>query len=95
MVNRTVLFNCKANDNLLPQVTWFQYVKGSSNPVSVAKLDRRFNLFPNGSLQIKPVRKIDEANYECRAENPVGFKTATVFLRVLGAFAVVFASGEL
>ena len=53
---------------------------------SVLKLDKRFNIFPNGSLQIRSVQKKDEAFYHCRAENPIGYNNVTAFMRVLGMY---------
>ena len=83
-VNRTVMFNCKAS--IGSKVTWFRRVQGSSALTSVFKLGKRFNIFPNGSLKIQQVQKIDEAFYRCRADNPIGFNNASAFLRVLGMY---------
>lgn len=83
-VNRTAMFNCKAS--IGSQITWFKRMKGSSSLSSVQKLGQRFNVFPNGSLKIHPVQKIDEAFYRCLAENPVGYNNASAFLRVLGMY---------
>ena len=79
------MFNCRAS--IGSQITWFKRMKGSSSLSSVQKLGKRFNVFPNGSLKIHPVQKIDEAFYRCRAENPVGYNNASAFLRVLGMYA--------
>ena len=85
-VNNSVMFDCKATSDLGVKYSWFQLVKGSSTSTSVLKLDNRFNIFPNGSLNIRNVQKKDEAFYHCRAENPLGFNNVTAFLRVLGKF---------
>ena len=86
-INRTAMFNCRAS--IGSQITWFKRLKGSSSLSSVQKLGKRFNVFPNGSLKIHPVQKIDEAFYRCRAENPVGYNNASAFLRVLGMYHLI------
>ena len=83
-VNRTATFDCRASVG--SHIMWFRRMEGSSSLSSVQKLGKRFNVFPNGSLKIHPVQKIDEAFYRCRAENPVGYNNASAFLRVLGMY---------
>ena len=83
-VNKTIMFDCKATSDFGIKYFWFQRVKGSSPLISILKLDKRFNIFPNGSLEIRKVQKKDEAIYHCRAENPIGSNNVSAFLRVLG-----------
>ena len=83
-VNKTMMFHCKASSDLGIKYFWFQRVRASSSLTSILKLDKRFNIFPNGSLEIRRVQKKDEAYYHCRAENPIGQNNASAFLRVLG-----------
>ena len=78
------MFDCKASTG--SRVTWFKRVQGSSALISVLKLGKRFNIYPNGSLKIQSAQKIDEAFYRCRAENPIGFNNASAFLRVLSMY---------
>ena len=87
-VNRTALFDCKVRSSG-SKVTWFKRLQGSSSLTSIMKFGKRFNVFPNGSLKINPVQKIDEAFYRCRAENPVGHTNASAFLRVLGMYGFI------
>jgi len=89
-VNRTARFDCKASSG--SKITWFKQVQGSSSPTSILKLGRRFNVFPNGSLKIHPVQKVDEAFYRCRAENFIGYNHARAFLRVLGTYGFILNS---
>ncbi|KAJ7391864.1 hypothetical protein OS493_016154 [Desmophyllum pertusum] len=77
------MFDCKATSDLGVKYFWFQRVKESSSATSILKLDKRFNIFPNGSLEIRRVQKKDEAFYHCRAENPIGYNNVTAFMRVL------------
>lgn len=83
-VNKTIMFDCKATSDFGIKYFWFQRVKGSSSLISILKLDKRFNIFPNGSLEIRRVQKKDEAFYHCKAENPIGYNNVSAFLRVLG-----------
>ena len=78
------MFDCKATSDFGIKYFWFQRVKGSSSLISILKLDKRFNIFPNGSLEIRRVQKKDEAFYHCRAENPIGSNNVSAYLRVLG-----------
>lgn len=78
------MFDCKATSDFGIKYFWFQRVKGSSSLISILKLDKRFNIFPNGSLEIRRVQKKDEAFYHCKAENPIGSNNVSAFLRVLG-----------
>lgn len=83
-MNKTKTFDCRATSDFGIKYFWFQRVKGSSSLISILKLDKRFNIFPSGSLEIREVQKKDEAFYLCKAENPIGDKNASAFLRVLG-----------
>ena len=83
-VNKTIMLDCKATSDFGIKYSWFQRVKGSSSLISILKLDKRFNIFPNGSLEIRRVQKKDEAYYHCKAENPIGSNNVSAFLRVLG-----------
>ena len=82
------MLDCKGASDLGIKYFWFQRVKGSSSLTSILKLDKRFNIFPNGSLEIRKVQKKDEAFYLCRAENPIGYNNVSAFLRVLGNFCL-------
>lgn len=83
-VNNTITFDCRATSDFGIKYFWFQRVKGSSSLISILKLDKRFNIFPSGSLEIRGVQKKDEGFYHCKAENPIGDKNVSAFLRVLG-----------
>ena len=82
------MFDCKATSDLGIKYFWFQRAKGSSSVTSVLKLDKRFIIFQNGSLEIRSAQKKDEAFYHCRAENPIGYNNVTAFMRVLGMYAL-------
>lgn len=81
------MFDCQASSG--SKISWFKRVQGSSSLTSILKLGKRFNVFPNGSLKINPVQKIDEAFYRCRADNPIGYNNASAFLRVLGMYGFI------
>lgn len=55
--------------------------------VSVLSVYRRITFFPNGTLKITNVTKLDAASYTCVAKNQFGTASTTGRLVVTGEFS--------
>ncbi|CAL8268136.1 unnamed protein product [Boreogadus saida] len=76
---QTTQLDCKAEANPEPRVSWITPY-GQQLPAPYA--GGRFQVHPNGSLELRGVRKTDEGRYACLAKNTRGEATFWVELEV-------------
>uniref|UniRef100_A0A8C4Z4L8 Ig-like domain-containing protein n=1 Tax=Gadus morhua TaxID=8049 RepID=A0A8C4Z4L8_GADMO len=76
---QTTQLDCKAEANPEPRVSWITSY-GQQLPAPYA--GGRFQVHPNGSLELRGVRKTDEGRYACVAKNTRGEATFWVELEV-------------
>ncbi|XP_061104018.1 matrix-remodeling-associated protein 5-like [Conger conger] len=77
--HQTLLLDCKAEGLPEPRVTWTTSF-GINLPTPY--LGGRFRVYRNGSLELHNLRKTDEGQYVCRAQNSLGEARLEIDLKV-------------
>lgn len=72
-----VMFNCSANGNPKPHISWFFNMKR-------ILLSDRMSIHSNGSIKIESIEEGDGGSYMCQAENIHGIIKSSVDLGIFG-----------